>query len=410
MRNVVITGLGVVSPIGIGVDNFWKAVKKGENGIGKITLCDIGDGKASLAAEVKDFNLLEHCPNVKNIRRLERFSQFALCAATEAIKDSGLELDKEDEYRIGTCIGSGIGSLGLIEETAIKFNQRGAKGIPPLVIPMILSNMASANVAIMHNLKGKNINVVTACATGNHCIGEAFRSIQHSEADIMVAGGSEASINALAINGFAALSALTLSTDKDRASIPFDVERAGFVMGEGAGVLILEEEERAKKRGAKIYARMLGYGTNCDAYHITSPLPSGEAQSKCMLSAINDAGIKANEVDYINAHGTGTKYNDIFETNAIKLCFGEHAKNLRINSTKSMIGHLLGAAGGVEAVVMAKSIQEGYIHRTINFLKQDPECDLNYMQKDEKGVKIRYAISNGFGFGGHNSTILMGAN
>lgn len=409
IRNVVVTGLGVVSSIGSGIDEFWKSVKEGKNGIDKINLDGMHDCKVSLASCVKDFNIQDFCPDIKNTRRLEKFSQFAIVAASQAVKDSNIDLKIEDPYRIGTCIGCGIGGLDLIGKSAIDFNEKGSRGVPPLVIPMILSNMASANVGIYLHLMGKNIDVVTACASGNNCIGEAMRTIQYGDADVMLAGGTESAINPLALMSFAALSALSLSGDKDRASIPFDKERGGFVMGEGAGVLVLEEEERAIKRGAKIYARLLGYGTSCDAYHITSPLQDGSAQAKCMKNAIDDAGLKPSDINYVNAHGTGTKYNDIFETKAIKLCFGKSAKNLKINSTKSMIGHLLGAAGGVEAVVLAKTISEKYIHKTINFKVPDEECDLNYMTSSAENTDVRYGISNGFGFGGHNATILMGA-
>ena len=408
IRNVVVTGLGVVSSIGKSVDEFWTNIKKGTNGIDYLDEETFKDCKVKVASAVKDFDLLKDCPDIKNLRRLERFSQFALSAAAQAFNDSSIDMSKEDPYRLGTCIGCGMGGLDLSSKCAVRFSEDGYRGVPPLAIPMVLANMASANVAIYLNLKGKNINITTSCTTGNNCIGEAMRTIQYGDADVMFAGGTEAVLIPLGIIGFAALGALSLSSDKDKASIPFDKDRAGFVMGEGAGVLVLEEEERAIKRGAKIYARLLGYGTSCDAYHITSPLQDGSAQAKCMQNAIDDAGLEPKDIAYINAHGTGTKYNDMFETRAIKLCFKDHAKNLRINSTKSMIGHLLGGAGGVEAVVLAKSIYHGFIHKTINFHTNDEECDLNYMTEKFEEIDFKYGISNGFGFGGHNATILMG--
>ena len=406
-RNVVVTGLGTVNGIGKTVDEFWGNVKKGVCGVSHITLFDPSLARVKVVCEVKGFDPLDYM-DLKQAKRMERFSQFAVVAAAEALKDSGIDLDKEDRFRIGVSVGSGIGSIEGVGRNALMQEKRGPRGIHPLVIPMIIPNMASAQVAIANGLHGKNINVSTACATANNSIGEAFRTIQYGDADVMVAGGAEAEVTPLTLNGFSALSALCESDDPKRASIPFDKERSGFVMGEGAGVVILEEEEHARKRGARIYARMLGYGTTCDAYHMTAPCADKVYQSRCMKNALDDAGLKPEDIDYVNAHGTSTKYNDLYETNAIKDCFGAHAFKLKINSTKSMTGHLLGACGGVEMVATCKTIAEGYIHQTVNYKVPDPELDLDYVVSGPMKQEVKYAISNCFAFGGHNTTLVVG--
>ena len=406
-RNVVVTGLGTINGIGNNVDEFWSNAKKGVCGLSHITLFDPSLVRVKVVCEVKGFDPLNYM-DIKRAKRMERFSQFAVVAANEAIKDSGLDFDKEDRFRVGVCVGSGIGSIEGVANNALMQEKRGPRGIHPLVIPMIIPNMASAHISIVHGLHGKNINVSTACASSNNCLGEALRTIQYGDADIMIAGGAEAEVTPLTLNGFSALSALCESDDPNRASIPFDKERSGFVMGEGAGVVVLEEEEHAKKRGAKIYARLLGYGTTCDAFHMTAPSDDKAYQSRCMRNAIDDAGLKPEDIDYVNAHGTSTKYNDLYETNAIKDCFGEHAAKLKISSTKSMVGHLLGACGGVEMVAVCKTIQEGIIHQTVNYKVPDPELDLDYVVSGPIKQDVRYVISNCFAFGGHNTTIVAG--
>lgn len=407
MKNrVVITGLGAITPIGNNVESFWNGLKEKKVGIGPITCFDTADYKAKLAAEVKDFDP-KACMDPKAARRMERFSQFAVAAAGEALSDSGLDLEKEDPFRIGVCVGSGIGSLQAVEREHAKLLEKGPGRVNPLLVPLMIGNMAAGNVAIQYGLKGKCFNVVTACATGTHSIGEAFRSIQYGEADVMVAGGTEASITPIGVAGFTALTALSTSEDPLRASIPFDKDRNGFVMGEGAGIVVLESLEHAQARGAHIYAEIAGYGATCDAYHITSPAEDGSGAAKAMELAVQDAGMKMTDVDYINAHGTSTHHNDLFETRAIKLAFGEHAYKLHINSTKSMIGHLLGAAGGVELIASVKSIEEGFIHATAGLETEDPDCDLDYTKGDGIQTEVRCAVSNSLGFGGHNASLLV---
>ena len=405
-RRVVVTGLGAVTPIGLTVEKFWDSCKQGVSGIGEITYFDTENYKVKLAAQLKEFDPKKYM-DAKSAKRMEEFSQYAVAASKEAIEDSGIDTNKEDCYRIGVCIGSGIGSLQAVEKECKKLEERGPSRVAPLLVPMMISNMAAGNVAINFGLKGKNINVVTACATGTHSIGEAFRSISYGEADVMLAGGTEASITTIAVAGFSALTALNTSTDPKRASLPFDKERGGFVMGEGAGVLVLEELEHAKKRNAKIYAEIVGYGATCDAYHITSPMETGEGAAKAMEFALEDADLKASDIDYINAHGTGTHHNDLFETKAIKLALGEHAHKVKINSTKSMIGHLLGAAGGVEAIACIKSIEDSYVHQTLGLEVDDPECDLDYCKGSGVNMPVNVAISNSLGFGGHNASIIF---
>lgn len=406
-RRVVVTGMGAITPVGNNVETFWNSLKAGKHGFGPITRFDAADFKAKLAAEVKDFTAKEHM-DFKAAKRMELFCQYAVAAAREALEQSGIDMTKEDPYRAGVSVGSGIGSLQAMEREHEKLMTKGPGRVNPLLVPLMISNMAAGNVSIQFGLKGKCINVVTACATGTHSIGEAFRSIQYGEADVMVAGGTEASICPIGIAGFAALTALSTSEDPDRASIPFDKERDGFVMGEGAGVVVLEELEHAKKRGAKILAEVVGYGATSDAYHITSPAEDGSGAARAMTEAVKDAGIQAEQVDYINAHGTGTHHNDLFETRAIKLAFGDHAKNLKINSTKSMIGHLLGAAGGVEFIACVKSVEEDFVHQTLGYRVPDEELDLDYVAGKGVSVPVNYAMSNSLGFGGHNASILIG--
>ena len=342
----------------------------------------------------------------KAAKRMELFSQYAVAAAKEAISDAKLDMEKEDPYCIGCAIGSGIGSLQAMEREHIKLLEKGPGRVNPLLVPLMITNMAAGNVSIQFGLKGKSLNVVTACATGTNSIGEAFRSIQYGEADVMVAGGTEGSVTPIGIAGFSALTALSTVDDPTKCSLPFDKNRSGFVMGEGAAVVILEELEHAKKRGAKIYAEVTGYGCTSDAYHITSPAENGEGAAKAMLSAVADAGLKPEDITYINAHGTGTHHNDLFETRAIKLAFGEHAKDIKINSTKSMVGHLLGAAGAIEFVTCVKELEEGYIHRTVGYTTPDEEIDLDYC-KEAVTETFSYALSNSLGFGGHNASILL---
>jgi len=406
MNRVVVTGMGAITPVGNDVDTFWASLKEKKVGIGPITHFDTTDYKAKLAAEVKDFDPKQYM-DPKAARRMERFSQFAVAAARQALEDSGIDMEKEDPYRVGVCVSSGIGSLQAIEREHAKLLEKGPSRINPLLVPLMISNMAAGNISIQFGLKGKNINVVTACATGTNSIGEAMRSIQHGEAEVMVAGGTESSITPLGVAGFTSLTALSTSEDPLRASIPFDAERSGFIMGEGAGVVVLESLEHAKARGAKIYAELAGYGATSDAFHITSPAEDGSGAAKAMEYAMKDAGVRPEQIDYINAHGTGTHHNDLFETKAIKLALGDHAYRVKINSTKSMVGHLLGAAGGVEFIACVKSIEDGFVHATAGLSVDDPECDLDYTKGDGVSMEVRYAISNSLGFGGHNASLLL---
>ena len=405
-RRVAVTGLGAVTPIGNHVKEFWEGIRSGKVGIGPITRFDPSDYKVKLAAEVKNFDPRERM-EFRAAKRTELFSQYAVAAAGEALEDSGLSVKQEDPFRIGVSIGSGIGSLQAMEREHERLLTKGPGRVGPLLVPLMISNMAAGNVGIQYGLKGKNINVVTACATGTHSIGEAYRSIQYGEADVMVAGGTEGSICPIGVAGFAALTALSTSEDPLRASIPFDKERSGFVMGEGAGILVLEELEHARRRGAHIYAEIAGYGATCDAYHITSPAEDGSGAARAMTEAMKDGGITPEQVTYINAHGTGTHHNDLFETRAIHLAMGKAAEAVKINSTKSMIGHLLGAAGGVELITCVKSIEEGYIHPTVGYQVPDEECDLDYVTRGGISMEVEYALSNSLGFGGHNASILV---
>ena len=406
MRRVVVTGMGAITPIGNSVDEFWQGIKAGKVGIDEITKFDTTDYSVKLAAEVKNFVAKERM-EFKAAKRMSPFSQYAVCAAKEALEQSGLDLTKEDPYKVGVSVGSGIGGMKDMEEENKKLLERGPGRIKPLLVPMMITNMAAGNVAIAFGAKGKCINVVTACATGTHSIGEAYRSIQCGEADVMIAGGTESSITPLGVAGFTSLTALTKTTDKTQASIPFDKKRSGFVMGEGAGIVVLEELEHALNRGANILAEVVGYGATCDAYHITSPAEDGSGAAKAMELAIKEAGAKPEDVDYINAHGTSTHHNDLFETRAIKLALKEAAKNVKVNSTKSMIGHLLGAAGGVEFITCVKSINEGYIHETVGLTEPDEELDLDYVMGQGVETNVDFALSNSLGFGGHNATLAV---
>lgn len=404
-RRVVVTGMGAITPIGLSVDEFFASVKEGKTGFAEITHFDASEYKCHIAAEVKNFDVKQYM-DPKAAKRMELFSQYAVAAAKEAIEDSGLEMEKEDPYQVGTSIGCGVGSLQGIEREHKRLMEKGPARVNPLFVPMVISNMAAGNVSIQFGLKGKSINVVTACATGTNSIGEAFRSIQHGEAEVMVTGGTEGAICPIGIAGFSALTALTSESDLTKCSIPFDKNRSGFVMGEGAAVVVLEELEHARARGAKIYAEVVGYGTSSDAYHITSPAEDGAGAARAMTNALNDAGVKPEEVPYINAHGTSTHHNDLFETRAIKLAFGEHAKQLKINSTKSMIGHLLGAAGAIEFVTCVKEMEQDFVHATVGYTTPDEELDLDYC-KEAVAMEIPYALSNSLGFGGHNASILV---
>ena len=404
-RRVVVTGMGAVTPIGNSVEEFWKGIREEKIGFGEITHFDASEYKCHLAAEVKDFDGKNYM-DVKTAKRMELFCQYAVAAAKEAIEDAGLDMEKEDPYMVGTAIGNGVGSLQAMEREHKKLLEKGPGRVNPLLVPMMISNMAAGNVSIQFGLKGKSLNVVTACASGTNTIGEAFRSIQYGEADVMVAGGTEGSVSPIGIAGFTSLTALSSESDPTRCSIPFDKERSGFVMGEGAGVVVLEELEHAKRRGAKIYAEVAGYGCSSDAYHITSPAEDGAGAARAMTNAMQDAGVSPEDVTYINAHGTATHLNDLFETRAIKLAFGDHAKNLKINSTKSMIGHLLGAAGAVEFVTCVKEIEENYVHATVGYRTRDEELDLDYC-KEAVEMEVPYALSNSLGFGGHNASLLL---
>ncbi|MFV0467283.1 MAG: beta-ketoacyl-ACP synthase II [Lachnospiraceae bacterium] len=404
-KRVVVTGMGAITPIGLNVEDFWNSIKAEKIGFDTIQQFDTTDYKCHIAAEVKGFDAKDYM-DPKAAKRMELFSQYAVAAAKEAIEDSGFDLAKEDPYRVGTAIGSGIGSLQCIEREYKKLLEKGPNRMTPLLVPLMISNMACGNVSIQYGLKGKSINVVTACATGTNTIGEAFRAIQYGEADIMVSGGTEGSVSQIGIAGFTGLTALSTVEDPARCSLPFDKDRSGFTMGEGACVVILEELEHAKARGAKIYAEVIGYGCTSDAYHITSPMDDGSGAARAMLNALEDGGISPNELYYINAHGTGTHHNDLFETRAIKLAFGDHAKDLKINSTKSMVGHLLGAAGAIEFITCVKELQEGYLHATVGYTTPDEEMDLDYCKEAVTG-DYQYALSNSLGFGGHNASILV---
>ena len=406
-RRVVITGLGAITPIGNNAKEFWQGIKDGKCGIDKITKFDTTDFKVKLAAEVKGYNPEDYFDK-REANRLDKFSQYAMIAAREAWKDSNLDKETENMERVGIIIGSGIGGIQTIEREHGKCMERGPERVSPMYIPMGISNMATGNVAIDIGAKGESIAMVTACASGTHCIGESFRMIKHGYQDIVLAGGTEAGITPLGIAGFANIKALSKSEDRLRASIPFDKERNGFVMGEGAGVIVLEELEHALARKAKIYAEIVGYGATSDAYHITSPAPGGEGGARAMKIAMQEANAKPEEITYINAHGTSTPLNDSSETQAVKTALGEEeARKVMMSSTKGHTGHLLGAAGGVEAIVCAKAIEEGFVPATINYKVPDEECDLDIVPNEGRKADIKYAMSNSLGFGGHNSSILL---
>ena len=405
-RRVVITGLGAITPIGNDVNSFWNGIKEGKCGIDEITKFDTADFKVKLAAEVKGYNAEDYFER-REAKRLDMFSQYAMIASREAWKDSGLNKETENMERVGVIIGSGIGGIETIETENRKCVEKGPDRVSPMYIPMGILNMATGNVAIDIGAKGESMAMVTACASGTHCIGESFRMIKHGYQDIVLAGGTEAGITPLGIAGFTNIKALSRSEDKLRASIPFDKERSGFVMGEGAGVVVLEEYEHAKKRGAKIYAEIVGYGATSDAYHITSPAPGGEGGARAMKIAMQEGNVKPEEITYINAHGTSTHLNDACETQAIKTALGEASKNVMVSSTKGNTGHLLGAAGGIEAIVCAKSIEEGFVPATIGYKVPDEECDLDIVPNEGRKHEVKYAMSNSLGFGGHNSTILL---
>lgn len=403
---VVVTGLGAITPVGNDVASFWQGLKDKKVGIAPITYFDTTDYKAKLAGEVKDFDPKKYM-DPKAARRMEPFSQYAVAAAGEAIAQAGLDMEKEDPFRVGTSIGSGIGSLQAMEREHKKMLEKGPNRVNPLLVPMMISNMAVGNVAMHYGLKGKSINVVTACATGTNSIGEAFRSIQYGEADVMVAGGTESAITPLGMAGFAALTALSTNEDPETASRPFDKDRDGFVMGEGAGIVVLESLEHAQKRGAKILAEVVGYGGSNDAFHITSPAEDGSGAAYAMEMALKDAGIAPEKIDYINAHGTSTHHNDLFETMAVKKALGDHAYKVKINSTKSMIGHLLGAAGGVEFIACVKSIEDGFVHATAGLKEAGEGCDLDYTMGEGVPMDIHYALTNSLGFGGVNASLVI---
>jgi 3-oxoacyl-[acyl-carrier-protein] synthase II len=407
-KRVVITGLGVISPVGNDVTSFWQSLRDGRGGFGPIASFDAKDFDSRIAAEVKNFIPTDYGISAKEVKRTAKFVQYAIAAAKEAIDSSGLVLDKEDRNRIGVLIGSGIGSLYTIEEEHKVYLNKGPSRLSPFLIPMLIVNEASGLVAIIHGLKGPNSCVATACASGSHAIGDAYRIILYGDADVMVTGGTESCIVPTAVGGFCALKALsTRNNEPEKASRPFDMERDGFVMAEGSGLVVLESLEHAKKRNANIIAEIVGFGMNCDAYHITAPDPDGEGAATAMTMAMNDARMNPEDIDYINAHGTSTKLNDKIETLSMKRAFGQHSKKLMVSSTKSMTGHLLGAAGGVEFVACCLAIKDGVVPPTINYEHPDPECDLDYVPNVARKANIRVCMSNSLGFGGHNASLIV---
>src|SRR3989344_7999554 len=405
---VVVTGVGVVTPIGNNKNDFWNALIQGKSGVDRITSFDPHQFNSRIAGEIKQYNPTDSIP-LKESKRMEKFSQFAVTAATEAIRDAGIDMNKENPFEVGVVVGSGIGSLRIVEETHSIYLTKGPEKFSPFMIPLLIINMAAGWISILLGLKGPNLAVVTACATGTHAIGESYRMIQHGQAKAMVAGGTESCITPLGIGGFCALKALSTKRNDDpkAASRPFDKDRDGFVMGEGAGIVVLEELEHAKKRSAHIYAEIAGYGLNGDAFHMTAPRPDGEGAAYCMNLALKDAGMSPKEITYINAHGTSTELNDKIETLAIKNVFKDHAKKLQVNSTKSMTGHTLGAAGGIEFVTCCLSIEHQTLHPTINLTHPDPECDLDYIPGSARKTKVDACLSNSLGFGGHNTSIIV---
>ena len=406
-RRVVITGLGIVSPVGIGVRNAWQSILAGKSGITKITRFDASKFACQIAGEVKDFDAAKYL-NPKDARRMDTFIQYGLVAAIEAVKDAGFEVTEANAERIGVNIGSGIGGLPMIEDTHNTYLQGGPRKISPFFIPGTIINMISGHLSIMYGFKGPNLAMVTACTTATHCIGDSGRLIEYGDVDIMIAGGSEAAISPLSVGGFSSARALSSRNDDPAiASRPWDTDRDGFVLGEGAGVLVLEEYEHAKARGAKIYAELAGFGMSADAFHMTAPCDDGEGAARCMRNALKNAQLNVEQVDYINAHGTSTPLGDLAETVALKRCLGDHAKQVAVSSTKSMTGHLLGAAGGVEAVFSALSVLEQVAPPTTNMFNQDPQCDLDFVPNTARNMKIDVALSNSFGFGGTNGTLVF---
>jgi 3-oxoacyl-[acyl-carrier-protein] synthase II len=405
-RRVVITGAGVVSSLGFGLDQFWSAIKEGKNGISEVTRIDVSNMSTKVGAEIKDFDPTEYIDK-KEARRMDRYNQFAMAAAKLAIENSKLDLEAVDLERCGVIVGSGVGGLETLEEQHSVFINKGPGRVSPFFIPMMISNMASGRIAIQYGLKGFNECVVTACATSNNAIGDAFKVIQRGDADVMVTGGAEAVITDMSYAGFCSMGAMSKNPDPATASRPFDKDRDGFVPAEGAGIVVIEELDHAIKRGANILAEVVGYGCSCDAYHITAPHPDGDGGVRCMKMAINDAGIKPEEIGYINAHGTSTPLNDPIEVMVVKKVFGEHANSLAMSSTKSMTGHLLGAAGAVEAIATAMALKEGFLPPTINVKNQDPECDIDCVPNVGRKADIKYALSNALGFGGHNAAICL---
>ena len=406
-RRVVITGLGIVSPVGIGISEAWPNIVAGKSGIGRITRFDASTFPSQIAGEVKGFEVAKWLAP-KEARRFDTFIHYGLAAAIDALKDSGIDLDKEQREQIGVCIGSGIGGLPLIEDTHNAMLAGGVRKVSPFFVPGSIINMISGQLSIMYGLKGPNVALVSACTTANHCIGDAGRMIEYGDADVMIAGGAEATVSPLGVGGFCAARALSGRNDApEQASRPWDKDRDGFVLGEGAGVLMLEEYEHAKKRGARIYCELAGYGMSADAHHITAPCEDGEGAARCMANALRNGSINLDEVDYVNAHGTSTPLGDIAETIAVKRCFGEHARKLAVSSTKSMTGHLLGAAGGIEAVFSVLALHEQIAPPTINLVNQDPQCDLDYVPNTARRMKLKVAISNSFGFGGTNGSLVF---
>lgn len=405
-RRVAVTGLGVVAPIGNDVETFWKNLISGQCGIDKIASFDASPYDTQIAGEVRNFDPAPAFPSPKEVRRADRFSQFGVYAAWQALKDSGLDLQKENRDEIGVIIGSGIGGLETTAEQHQVLLNRGPGRLSPFMIPMLISNMASGLVSMFFELRGPNFATCSACATANHAIGEAWRAVKMGDAQVMVAGGAEATIVPIGIGGFCAMKAMsTRNSDPKHASRPFDKERDGFVMGEGSGILVLEELERAKKRGARIYCEIVGYGNTADAYHLTAPSPDGEGAARCMKMALRNGGLRLEDINYINAHGTSTPQGDVCESQAIKTVFGEHAKKIAVSSTKGATGHMLGAAGSVEMTVCALAIHHGIAPPTINYQIPDPECDLDYVPNTARELKIKAVINNSFGFGGHNASI-----
>lgn len=405
-RRVVVTGLGAITPIGNNVQEFWNGLVEGKCGIDEITHFDTTNYKVKLAGEIKNFNVEDYFDK-REAKRLDRYSHLALIAERELMKDANLDVSSIDSTRLGVAVSAGIGGLQTIENNAQTLLEKGPDRVSPMYIPMAISNMAAGNIAIEVGAKGESFCMTTACASSTHTIGECFRIIKHGYQDLMIAGGTEASITPTGIAGFTNIKALSQTPDKTRASIPFDKERNGFVMGEGAGIILLEELEHAKKRGAKIYAEIVGYGATSDAYHITSPAPNGEGGARAMQNAMKDAGIETEEVTYINAHGTSTPLNDKYETMAIKTAFGDASKKVIVSSTKGHTGHLLGAAGGIEAVACVKAIEKGIVPPTIGYKVPDEECDLDIVPNQARKIEVKYAMSNSLGFGGHNSSIIF---